>query len=57
MEVRICLEEMELGLPLDVIQGVAGWEVPALGLDLSGTVFVPVAGKRSPTDKGLHATH
>ena len=56
MEVRICLKGMELGLLRDVTQGVAEWGVPALGLDLSGIVFVPVAGKGFHTDKGLPAT-
>ena len=56
MEVRICLEEMELDLPLEVIPGVAGGEVPALELDLAGAVSVPVVGKGFHTDKGLHAT-
>ena len=35
----------------DRLEGVVGWAVLALGLDLEETVFVPVAEKKCPTSR------
>ena len=46
VEVRICLEEMELGLPPDGGSEVAGWRAADLVPAPVETVFAPPVGRR-----------
>jgi len=56
MEVWLCLEEMELGLPLDVIQGVAECRAAVLALDRAELASVPAVARRYPTNWVHHVT-
>ena len=46
----MCLEGMELGLPLDVVQGVAECGAAVLALDRAELASVPVVARRCPTN-------